>query len=495
MSVRNAGVILLLLAVRSVAVAGFWQSEVLVDTGAVSAFAAAADSSGVIWTAVGYPDGDVGLYRSSDFGVTWQKRDGLHADSAVRELQLCCGQGDSSFLYLFLLAGAQGGDLWLARIDPDSGGFSLTPVAVGPDTVDDFSAALDRDDHYYLYCLYANEHRTGRTGTFTRSLDYGASWEAGTDWWNAWDPCVSYTNGSTVHCAWRYALNGGEIDYSYNRHYGMSGYWSTYRIVSDSLAGQCFDPTVVQADSSPEFQAAVWVFYTAGRRDTAVRDLEYSASSDGGSTWARGLPFGNSFRDEQQPSLAADLSRPNDYVSLCYSAGGRREGDSITAWWTCANSLNLDGWLEPVKVSQHPLSALAPGLVYVPHAPLRLPGLFYSQQSDAGPWGVWFAAPWLSSPDTSATDNQSPIPRSWPNPAVGTVQFSVNVIRPGSYSLAVFDAAGRIVSTVFQGRLECGPQFWTWDRKSLSGGRIPAGTFFFRFRGPGTSVTRRFVLL
>ena len=69
------------------------------------------------------------------------------------------------------------------------------------------------------------------------------------------------------------------------------------------------------------------------------------------------------------------------------------------------------------------------------------------------------------------------------------------VTLPGSYSLTVYDAAGRLVSSLFRGRLEPGAQFWTWDRTSPSGRRIPAGTFFVRLRGPGTCLTRRLVLL
>lgn len=487
--------LLLLLTGGSFAAAGFWGSETLIDSGAVSVFDATSDSTGVIWAAVAYPDDAVGLFYSDDFGLTWHGRAALHADSTVRQVQLLSAGGDSSFLFVFLLEAGNGGDLWLARIRPDAGEFTLSPIAAGPDTIDDFSAALDRDAHYYLYCLYVNEQRTGRTGAFTRSLDYGASWEAGADWWNAWDPCVSCTNGSTIHCAWRYALNGGEIHYSYNRHYAKPGYWATCRLVSDSFTGQCFDPTVVQADSSPETEAAVWVFYTAGRRDTAVRDIKYSASSDGGSNWSPGLPFGNSFRDEQQPCLAADLSGPGGQVSLCYSSGNRSRGDTVAAWWTCANSFDLDGWLEPVKVSRFPLAGLAPRLVYVPHAPMRLPGVFYSRQTEAGPWDVRFAAPWLSSSPAADAATQSQAPGMWPNPSTGAVLVNVAVTRPGSYSLAVYDAAGRLVSSVFQGRLEPGPQFWTWDRTSPSGRRISAGTFFLRLRGPGACFTRRLILL
>jgi len=483
--------VLVLLAAGSVAAAGFWGNDVLIDSGAVAAFDATTDSAGAVWAAIAYPDNAVGLYYSDDFGSTWHGRWSMRVDSAVLQLQLLAGQGDSAFLFLFILQAGNGGDLWLARTQMDSAGFTLYPVAVGPDTVDDFSATIDHDDRYYLYCLYANEHRTGRTGTFTRSLDYGASWESGTDWWNAWDPCISYTTGSTIHCAWRYALNGSEVHYSFNRHYGISGYWSTYRVVSNA-ADQCFDPAVVQTDSSPESQAAVWVFYTVGRRDTATLDLQYSASSNGGWDWAPGLPFGDRFRDERQPCLAADLSGPNDYVSLCYSSGSRQREDTVAAWWTCANSHDLDGWLKPVIVSRFPLAGLAPKLVYVPHAPMRLPGVFYSQQAEAGPWGVRFTAPWLAAGSAQA---EAPATATWPNPSAGAVRLGATVTEPGSYSLTVYDAAGRLVADLFQGRLEPGPQVWTWDRKSPSGRRIPAGTFFVQLRGPGASFSRRLVLL
>ncbi len=474
----------------SVSVAGFWGNEVLVDSGAVTAFDATADTAGGIWVAIAYPDNAVGLYYSDDFGSTWHGRWAMRADSTVRQLRLLSGQGDSSFLYLFMLQARGGGDLWLARIRLDSARSDLIPVAVGPDTVDDFSVTLDRDPHYYVYCLYANEHRTGRTGTFTRSLDYGASWESGTDWWNAWDPCISYTTGSTIHCAWRYALSGGEIHYSYNRHYGMSGFWSTYRVVS-SGGDQCFDPVVVQTDSSPESQASLWTFYTVGRRDTAIRDLQYSVSWNGGWDWAPGLRFGDPFRDEQQADLAADRTGPNGYVSLCYSCGNRQHGDSVAVYWTCANAYNLNDWLKPVKVSQHPVAELEPRLVYAPHAPMRMPGVLYSQQTGAGPWGVWFAAPWLAAAGKLREESEVEVE---PNPAVGPTRLSVNVTRPGSYSVAVYDAAGRLVNNLFSGRLEPGPQSWTWERNSMTHARVSAGTYFIRLVGPGLSAGRRLVL-
>jgi hypothetical protein len=485
--------VLVLLAAVSVATAGFWEADVLIDSGAVTAFDVTADAAGGIWVAIAYPDKAVGLYYSDDFGSTWRGHWAMRADSAVGQLQLLAGDGDSSFLYLFMLQTGNDGDLWLARIQPGSAEFNFLPVAVGPDTVDDFSVTLDRDDHYYVYCLYANERRTGRTGTFTRSLDYGLSWESGTDWWNAWDPYITHTTGSTIHCAWRYALNGGEVHYSYNRHYGMSGFWSTHRVVS-SEADQCFDPVVVQSDSSPESQAALWTFYTVGRRDTATLDLQYSVSSNGGWSWDPGLPFGDRFRDEQQANLAADRTGPNGYVSLCYSYGNRPFGDSVAVYWTCANAYNLNDWQEPVKVSRVPVAGLAPKLVYAPHAPMRVPGVLYSQQAETGPWGIRFSAPWLNA-ESPATEKAGVAVEVEPNPSTLTVRLGANVTRPGNYSLAVYDAAGRLVVDLFRGRLEPGPQSWTWDRNSRTRARVPAGTYFVRLVGPGLCAGRRLVLL
>ena len=470
-----------------------WGNDVQIDSSNIWAFGAAGDTNGTMWCAVALrPESTIHVFRSTDHGINWSYVYWMTHGSDFRKVEVVVGSGDSNYVYVFYIRRTAGGDLWCFRIKTDLSGHNFYPVAVGPDTIDDFSVSIDYVDWYYLYCIYANEHRTGLTSHITRSLDMGATWETPVDWWNAWDPCVSYTTGSTIHCAWRYALTGGEIHYSFNRHYGMSGYWSPYRVVNDTSADQCLDPVVVQADSSPESQAAVWVFYTAGQRDSAMRDLHYSASANGGGSWTPGPPLGELFRDEQQACLAADPAGPNDYVSLCYSSGNLHRGDTVSAWWTCTNSGDLDGWLNPVKVSRFPLAALAPKLVYAPHAPMRLPGVFYSQQAEAGPWGVRFAAPWLAG-DSSVDDPTEPV--TWPNPSTGPVRLSATVTKPGRYSLAVYDAAGRLVASLFDRWLEPGPQFWTWDRKSQAGKTIPAGTYFVRLKGPGARSTRRLVLL
>lgn len=486
--------LVLLLSCGSIAVAGFWGNEALVDSGAVTAFDLSTDTSGRIWVAVAYPDQAVGLYFSEDYGLTWRGHWAMRADSAIRQLQLLTGEGDSSFLYLFMLQAGHDGDLWLARVGMRSSDYLLLPVAVGPDTIDDFSATLDRDGDYYLYCLYANEHRTGRTGSFVRSPDFGKSWESGTDWWNAWDPCISYTSGSTIHCVWRYAL-ASEVHYSYNRHYGASGYWLPYRRVSGEV-DQCFDPVVVQSDTSAEYRAGAWVWYTVGQRGAEILDLQGWVSWDGGWSWNPGITLGDPLLDESSPALAADRTGPNGYVGLCYRSNGRRPDDTASLFLTCANARDLNDWLKPVKVNHSPVArepGVAPKLVYVPRAPLRMPGVLYSQATDSGPSGVRFTAAWLTDSDPRELEDLYLGCR--PNPARSAVRVSADAARSGSYTVAVYGADGRMVAELFRGWLEPGLHAWSWDRMAAARLRAPAGAYFVRLTGPGLCIRKKLVLL
>jgi hypothetical protein len=138
---------------------GLRDGAVAVDTGSVTAFDVEADQLGNAWVAVADSANTITVYRSTDWGRTWEGRLGIQATSTVTELKLLHGVGDTNFLFLFFLEQSSSGDLWLARARPESLAGDVLPVAVGPDTVDDFSATLDRDSFYYVYCLYANERR------------------------------------------------------------------------------------------------------------------------------------------------------------------------------------------------------------------------------------------------------------------------------------------------------------------------------------------------
>jgi hypothetical protein len=458
---------------------GLWDGAVPVDTGPVTAFDVEADILGGAWVAVADTAGRITVRRSTDWGRSWESRLEVQAGSAVTELRLLHGVGDTDYTFLFFLERSNSGDLWLARARPESLAGEVFPVAVGPDTVDQFSAALDRDSLYYLYCLYANERRTGRTGTFTRSLEYGRTWEAGVDWVNAWDPCVVHGSGSTIHCAWRYALTGAAVHYSFNRAYGRPRHWLPYHVVS-STDDQCSDPVMALTDTWPEWNAAVWTFYTASRRDSSIRDVLCSYSQDDGNTWVAAASPSEPLRDEWGADLLVDRFAPNGNIGACFSVDAPRFHDSTAIYWTASNAWGPGQWLEPAPVTKA-RAALNPRVVYVKDSPLRLPAFVYSRVGPTGPTGVFFAAPWL---DTAS----APVAPPGPGRPDG-LAFAVE--RAGRYSLAVYDATGRRARGIFEGTLAPGIHSWTWDHITQSGGRAAPGTYFALLSGPGLRESRR----
>lgn len=464
-------------APRAWADLGLWDGAVAVDTGGVTAFDVEADPLGNAWIAVADSTNTITVYRSADWGQTWESRLGIQAAAAVTEIKLLHGVGDTNFTFLFFLEQSNSGDLWLARARPQSLAGDVFPVAVGPDTVDDFSATLDRDSLYYVYCLYTNERRAGRTGVFTRSLDYGRTWQSGVDWMNAWDPSVVHGTGSTIHCAWRYALNGAAIHYSFNRAYGRPRAWLPYRVVS-STDDQCSDPAIALTDTWPEWNATVWTFYTASRRDSSIRDILFSYSRDDGNNWTGAKPFSEPRRDEWGVDLLVDQFAPNGNVAACFNVDAPRFHDSTTVHWTASNAWAPEQWLDPAPVAGPTATGLGPLVVYIKDSPLRLPAFVYIR---AGARGVYFTAPWLAT---------APAPVAQPEPG-RPGELSFTIAKAGQYTLSVYDAAGRRARSIFAGTLAPGLHSWKWDRATQSGAPAAPGTYFAQLAGPGVRLSRR----
>jgi len=79
-----------------------------------------------------------------------------------------------------------------------------------------------------------------------------------------------------------------------------------------------------------------------------------------------------------------------------------------------------------------------------------------------------------------------------PNPMQSTFWFSVNLPRAGEVSLKVYDVAGRLVDTAYDGTLAAGPHELSWSKKKRD---LSAGVYFLRLDALGRSETRRFLLL
>jgi len=462
-----------------------WGEDIAIDTNPVAALAATNDPQGIIWVAAAYPDSSIRIYTSTDQGLTWSAALQLDVAASISQIELLVGNWDSNFVFLFYLAPSGDGDLWEVRLSPDLSSWNVIPVAVGPDTIDDFSVTIDTDSAYYLYCLFVNERRTGRTGRFTRSLDYGRSWEAGQDWWNAYDPNISFGTGSTIHCVWRYALTGRQIHYESSHYYGAPGHWERHHVMNNSPE-RCWDPVVVQSDTLPQSSSVVLVFYTVGRRDSAMLDLTYSYSGDGGTSWTIGQTFSDSFADEWFPCLALDRTNPHGFVDLSYTYGGTRPDDATVVYWRCARFATVGTWSEPIQVNGPRANPFyesgRPRLVYSgTHTP-RGPGVIFSRYGRTQPNGIYFDATWqrpLKPARESPLVLKSPsVLRNRRAPVLGH-----NSALPNSVS--VYDVTGRIVahcSTV------------AWDGRDKQGRLVPPGTYLVRITGPAGTGTVRLVI-
>ena len=85
----------------------------------------------------------------------------------------------------------------------------------------------------------------------------------------------------------------------------------------------------------------------------------------------------------------------------------------------------------------------------------------------------------------------------WPNPFYPEVTIRYTVPGGGAHiRIAVYDAAGRMVRRLLDGRRRPGPAEVRWDGRDARGARAPSGVYFFRLELPdGGALVRRAVLL
>jgi hypothetical protein len=71
-----------------------------------------------------------------------------------------------------------------------------------------------------------------------------------------------------------------------------------------------------------------------------------------------------------------------------------------------------------------------------------------------------------------------------PNPCVSGTRIAFSLASAASVRLEVLDAAGRRVRTLARGVLPAGGQSVSWDGRSESGSRVPAGVYFVHLSTP-----------
>ncbi len=322
-----------------------YQEEIVIDTCSVVVLAGAQDHAGSIYALVVTPESILKIYRSSDQGSFWELMLTMPVPALVSQAELLIAGPDPAKIFIFLLTKDAGGDLWLMRTTSDFTTRDWLPVAVGPDTIDRFTVAVDHNSRPYLYCLYVREQRTGPNGRFTRSLDLGSTWESPQDFYNCSQPCL-YFGAGTLHCVWRFAIDNRQLHYTRNRHYGAPGRWEPLQVLY-ATGEQCLTPAVAQAETTPPWRAPVWIAWSVARRDTEMLDLLITCSTDGGSTFSAPVSLGEPFIDEWWPGLAATSTTLN----LLYNAGARGENEPTVIYYRYARSYAPQLLSSPLKIN------------------------------------------------------------------------------------------------------------------------------------------------
>ena len=99
----------------------------------------------------------------------------------------------------------------------------------------------------------------------------------------------------------------------------------------------------------------------------------------------------------------------------------------------------------------------------------------------------------LSVPEASAVPAFDA--RAYPNPGRSAFSLRFTMPRAGEARLIVYDAAGRAVRNIREGRLGAGEHVLRWDGRNARGVPTPPGIYFLELRIPGQETVKRVVRL
>jgi hypothetical protein len=96
---------------------------------------------------------------------------------------------------------------------------------------------------------------------------------------------------------------------------------------------------------------------------------------------------------------------------------------------------------------------------------------------------------------------EAPAPRAalvaeaYPNPFNPRVTLAVEAPHAGHLTVSVYDAAGRLVRTIFDGAVPAGRHEGRWDGRDVRGRAMPSGPYFYEARLDGERTGGRFLLV
>ncbi len=372
--------------------------DVMIDTGRFISTAADYELNGTIYAA-GHRQQDTWtlIYRSRDHGESWDYIGGFRSSPAAPQEKtgLVVGEGDSTFVYGFLINPGNNGDLWCVRFDTGGASAHSYPVLVGPDTVTDLAVCRDYSGgNYWLYAVAANELGAADADNdlVLRSVDYGKTWAVACTLYCINDPHI------TSSCSpWMF------LSYLQGPGYpGAVGVWGdAYYMSPDSLMWVSFchadtsdvaDPVAATTFEANPDSTTLWLAWAHRRRNTENWDVSYVCTPR--LVWPNWTDtiYLASHPDYQEwlPDLRSYTFEGNRWMNACYITQGSH---FRAVQRRHAHSRTPTEWSEPLTLNETNAgtgSGSRPKLVYSPPAGPGAGAIF----TGAGLFNLFWNAPW-----------------------------------------------------------------------------------------------------
>jgi hypothetical protein len=443
----------------------------------------------------------VGIFTSTDNGVSWLPPvPAFGGDKQWITVDRTNGIGSGNIYQSWSTAAGCCGNRIFTR-STDAGQSFLTPVTipntpvwgtldVAPDGTLYISGAAFQGAIYVSRSTNAQDPQA--TPTFqTVTVDLGGNLRFSTgpnpagllgQVWLAVDPSSGPTAG------WIYLLASVDppgidpLDVHFARSTDGGVSWSPWRRVNDDPEGTNYWQWFATMSTAPNGRIdAVW----NDTRDTGIVNLSalyYSFSTDGGATWSaneRISEFWDSFVGWPQQNKIGDyyhMVSDDVGASLAWAATFNNEQD---VYYTRIGDYdcNVNGVPDSLDIAH----GTSPDT--------NMNGIPDECEETVAPVAVAEGG----APESGSTLHLYP---GTPNPFNPETTIRFEAATGGERArLAVYDAEGRLVRTLFDGMAGPGPETVTWDGRDDAGRRLASGVYYCRLASGGSSATRAMVLL
>jgi hypothetical protein len=258
-----------------------------------------------------------------------------------------------------------------------------------------------------------------------------------------------------------------------------------------------FPVTMCDVSNSP-YQGHVYIVFSDQRNGTDDTDVFIVESTDGGATWTSPLELVPETGPAHQFFPWGTIDPVTGHIYIVYYDRRFTAGNATEVYL----STSQDGgttWSD-FKVSATQFTPTASVFFgdYINVAALA--GEVYPvwMRMDGFDLSIWMAIVDIPTGITVAghpAAGVAELGQNFPNPFNPATTIEFKLAATASVNLSIFDAAGRLLTTLADQTLPAGPHRLTWDGVDARGQAVGSGVYFYRLRTGDETVTRKLTIL